>query len=294
VVGGGDAAILEALYLSDIAKHVHLFIRKDRLQANESTRIKTLMNRPNVTFHYNTEVTEVKGDEKRVIGVLLKSGRAAPREFSLDGLFLAIGSRPNSTIFQKALDLDARGYIALKKDQETSIPGVYAIGDIADPVYKQAISAAGDGAKAALQSQQFLMEKSNRLIALKKEEKTAPCNKEEVTEILSSEHLKRELKDAHSPVLVDFYAPWCNPCKRLSPIIESSAQRLAGKMKFLKVDVDKARELSHSYEIQSMPTALLFDESGKVVERKTGTEQIVELLEQLGSTLPDDDLSRLK
>ena len=286
VVGGGDAAILEAHYLSNIAKEVHLFIRKDQLRANESHRIDALKELSNVTFHYNTEVAAVKGDENGVTGVVLKTGRNSPKEFALDGLFLAIGSKPNSQLFKKALKLDEKGYIVLKKDQETSIPGVYAIGDIVDPVYKQAISAAGDGAKAALQSQQYLMEKSNRLTVMKKKKSSPQANESgEVIEIVSVEQFENELKQAGSPVIVDFYATWCGPCKRLAPLFESSASRLVGKVKFLKVNVDNVGDLSRSYRIKAMPTALLFNDSGKVVERKTGTDEIADLLEQLGSTL---------
>jgi thioredoxin reductase (NADPH) len=282
VVGGGDAAILEAQYLSNIAKEVHLFVRKDHLRANESHRIEALMNLPNVVFHYNTEVVEVQGDGNGVMGVLLKSGHAALREFPLDGLFLAIGSRPNTQLFNKALKLDERGYISLKKDQETSVPGIYAIGDIVDPVYKQAISAAGDGAKAALQSQQYLMEKSNhRLASAKTKQIQALKDNAEVIEIATVQQFEQELKTANSPVIVDFYATWCSPCKRLSPLFESSAVRLAGKVKFLKVNVDKLGDLSRSYGIRAMPTALLFDPSGKIIEKKTGIDQIADLLELL-------------
>lgn len=284
VVGGGDAAILEALYLSNIAKEVHVFVRKDQLRANESNRIESLMERPNVTFHYNTEVKEVKGDEHKMTSILLKQGQSLS-EFPLDGLFLAIGSRPNTQLFQNTLKLDEKGYISLKKDQETSITGIYAIGDIVDPIYKQAISAAGDGAKAALQSQEFLMEKGNRLVSLKKGKKKPVNESGEVVEISSVRQFEEELKRAGSPVIVDFYATWCGPCKRLSPLFESSAVRLAGKVKFLKVNVDKVLDLSRSYEIRAMPTALLFDSSGKVVDRKTGTDQISDFLEQLGKTL---------
>ncbi len=289
VVGGGDAAILEAHYLSNIAEEVHVFVRKDQLRANESSRIVALMDCPNVTFHYNTEVVEVRGDGNEVRGAVLKSRQGTISEIPLDGLFLAIGSSPNSKIFKKALELDGKGYISLKKDQETSVPGVYAIGDIVDPVYKQAVSAAGDGAKAALQSQQYLMATSNRLTALKQGKKKVLKQGSDVLEIVSAEQFEEELQMANSPVVVDFYATWCNPCKQLSPLFESSATRLAGKVKFLKVNVDKVGDLSRLYKITAMPTTLLFDASGKVIERKIGMGQIPSFLEELGASLPQKD-----
>jgi thioredoxin-disulfide reductase/thioredoxin len=280
VVGGGDAAVLEAYYLSKIAKEVHVFVRKGQLRANESTRIQALMEQPNVQFHYNKEVIEVKGDGTSVTGVVLKTGPDTVEDVPLDGLFLAIGSRPNTQVFQNKLELDGKGYVSLKKDQETSVHGVYAIGDIADPVYKQAISAAGSGAIAALQSQQFLMEKSNHPVALNQgEKKDSPSH--EVLEIASFAQFENELKQANSPVVVDFYATWCGPCRQLAPMFEASAHRLSGKVKFFKVNVDKVPDLSRFYGIRSMPTVLLFDSSGKVLERKVGTDQIAALLEHL-------------
>lgn len=284
VVGGGDAAVIEALYLANIAKEVHVFVRKDTLRANETQRIAALLERPNVTFHYNTEVVEVKGDAQGLAGVVLKQG-AKLHDFRLNGLFLAIGSRPNTQIFRNTLELDKQGYIVLKKDQETSIPGVYAIGDIVDPVYKQAISAAGDGAKAALQTQQFLTDQLPGLVALKKGIGKNNPKQGQVVEITESEQFERELKHTNSPVVVDFYATWCGPCKKISSELESRAQQLSGKVKFLKVNVDKLGDLSRSYQIRAMPTVLLFDNKGKVVERKVGIDQIVNFLEQLGSSL---------
>ena len=125
-MGGGDAAVLEALYLSDLAKEVIVFVRKGSFKAVEKKRLETLLARPNVKIFYNTEVASIQGDGEKVTGVLLKSKKG----IALDGLFLAIGSKPNSALFKNALKLDPSGYIVLNKDQQTSIEGVYAIGDI--------------------------------------------------------------------------------------------------------------------------------------------------------------------
>ncbi|MGB7978824.1 MAG: thioredoxin [Chlamydiales bacterium] len=279
VVGGGDSAILEALYLSNIAKKVHLFIRKGELKANEERRVAALREKPNVEFYYNTSVEEVKGDGGSVTGVVVqKEGKK--RSLALDGVFLAIGSTPNSAMFKSALKLDPKGYIVLSKDQETSIKGVYAIGDIVDPVYKQAITAAGDGSKAALQAQQYLSDQVN-LLAVKEKPLQPLAQESEVIEVVSIEQFEHELATSDIPVLVDFYATWCGPCKRISPVIDSSASQLAGKVKFLKVNVDKFDGLSAAYHVKAMPTVLLFDVSGVEQQRKVGLDQINDLLNQL-------------
>lgn len=277
VVGGSDAAVLEALYLSKIAKKVYVFVRKDRFRAKEEKRLEQLLQTPNVEVRYQTRVTEIQGDGNRLTHVLLQEKGQKPVSFALDGLFLAIGSTPNTKLFQGSLELDEKGYIVLKKDQQTSVKGVYAVGDIVDPTYKQAISAAGDGAKAALQAQQDLSDR-----AAKKEKGTELTQKSgEILEVVSIEQFEKELKQATSPVVVDFYASWCGPCKRLSPLLEESALHLEGKIRFLKVNVDQMAALAKRYQIQSMPTVLVFDQQGKVKEKKVGADQIALFLDDL-------------
>ncbi len=280
VVGGGDAAVLEALYLANIAKEVHVFVRKGTLKAVEEKRVQVLKAKPNVKFYYNITVQEVKGDGTGVTGVLLKKG-AKKEPFALDGLFLAIGSTPNSAIFKNSLKLDQYGYIVLEKDQETSIKGIYAIGDIVDPVYKQAISASGDGAKAALQAQQYLSDRANLLVIKNPIPQPKKAVQTGTIEVSSIEQFQYELSSSEVPIVVDFYATWCGPCKRISPVLEASANQLSGKVKFLKVNVDQFLDLSTNYNIRAMPTVLFFDASGKEMARKVGLDQIQDLLNQL-------------
>ncbi len=283
VVGGGDAAVLEALYLSNIAKEVFVFVRKEKLRAGEQKRIAALLSKPNIKVMYKTQVTEVKGDGNKVTAVDLKSQGKKISDFQLDGLFLAIGSKPNTKIFKGSLALDEKGYIVVKDGQQTSVEGVYAVGDIVDPIFKQAVSAAGDGAKAALQAQQFVSDRINGLAAVeppKAKEATAQI-KAEVIEIRSLDQFEREIEESGCLVLVDFYASWCGPCKRISPLLEVAAGKLSGKVKFLKVNVEKLHALTDSYEIRAMPTALLFDRGGNVIQRKVGLGPIAGLLESL-------------
>lgn len=281
VVGGGDAAVLEGLYLANIAKQVFIFVRKDAFKASETKRLQKLLAQPNVTVMYGTEVVEVKGDKNGVTGIVLQKKKGAQEELSLNGLFLAIGSKPNTSLFAGQLKLDSHGYIVTKEGQETSIAGVYAVGDVADPLYKQAVSASGDGAKAALQVQQYLSDRAHMLVAAPKLKVQAPSPKTGVIEVKSEEEFLHELKTSTVPIVVDFYATWCGPCKRVAPALETSAKQLDGKVKFLKVNVDQLGDLSRSYGIRAMPTALLFDPSGNILERKVGLDQIGDLLRQL-------------
>jgi thioredoxin reductase (NADPH) len=282
VVGGGDAAALEALYLANIAKEVHVFVRKGSFRAVEQKRLKSLKDQPNVKVHFETTVEKIVGDGARLTEVVLKTSEKI-KSFPLDGLFLAIGSTPNTQMFQGALELDKSGYIVLKNGQETSRKGIYAIGDIVDPIYKQAISAAGDGAKAALQVQQVIADSAmdggvKAVEPLKEIGLMAVATAIEVTSI---EQFDREMQTSDVPVFVDFYANWCAPCKQIAPRVDRSAKTLGGQVKFLKVNVDVLQKLSNKYNIRAMPTALLFKPDGQIMERKTGSDQILELLKKL-------------
>jgi thioredoxin reductase (NADPH) len=279
VVGGGDAAVLEALYLSNIASEVTVFVRKDKLRAGEKKRIHNLLSKSNIQIMYDTQVSEIKGDKDSVRSVVIQS-QGKKIEVPLDGLFLAIGSTPNSRIFQNQIALDSKGYILVREGGKTSVPGVYAVGDIVDPVFKQAVTASGDAAKAALEVQQYLSDQSI-LVAKPCEKKSNVASPSTVIEIQSQDQFEKELALSDTPVIVDFYATWCGPCNKIAPLIEESASRLNGKIKFLKVNVDKIQNLSQTYEIRSMPTVLLMDSKGAVIDRQVGLEPIYDLLDGL-------------
>lgn len=282
VVGGGDSAVLEALYLANIADEVTVFVRGNRFKAIDVKKRDALLSLPNVKVSYQTRVMEIIGNEERMNAVRLSETDQPSREKKIDGLFLAIGSKPNTALFRNQVQLDDLGYIVLKKGQETFVEGVYAIGDVVDPYYKQAISAAGDGAKAALSIIQsdFSWEKP---ASVSKAEETTPAAMIEVVEITSQKQFEEELKSSTTPMIVDFYATWCSPCKRIAPKIKSTAASLSGKIKFLKVNIDEVKGLTQNYKIMSMPTILYFNESGEVIDRKVGEREINDLLHQLNA-----------
>ncbi|MEM8629094.1 MAG: FAD-dependent oxidoreductase [Chlamydiota bacterium] len=156
VVGGGDSAILDAEYLANLAKEVHIFVRKPHFKTTENARKKSVLARKNVFVHHQAELAEIRGDGASITSIeVVEKGEMI--SYPMRAVFLAIGARSNTEILGSEVRLTSTGYILLERGQQTSQPHVFAIGDITDPVYKQAISAAADGAKAAIEIQQQLL-----------------------------------------------------------------------------------------------------------------------------------------
>lgn len=162
VVGGGDTACEEALYLSNIAAEVYLIVRKDHLRASKVMQ-RRVMDKENIHLLFNTNTVGLYGEEFLEGAHLVEhKGTANERTYDLpiDGFFLAIGHTPNVKLFEGKIHLDDTGYIKTTgHSTATNIAGVFAAGDVADPHYRQAITAAGSGCKAALDAERFLMER---------------------------------------------------------------------------------------------------------------------------------------
>lgn len=161
VVGGGDTACEEALYLSNIAAEVYMIVRKDYLRASKVMQ-KRVFEKENIHVLFNT-VTEGLYGEEGLEGATLAEFKGTDKERvynqPVDGFFLAIGHSPNTGIFKGQLALDEAGYIITEGHTSiTNVPGVFAAGDVADPRYRQAITAAGSGCKAALDAERYLTE----------------------------------------------------------------------------------------------------------------------------------------
>ncbi|ATR95393.1 thioredoxin-disulfide reductase [Porphyromonas gingivalis] len=161
VVGGGDTACEEALYLASLAEHVYLIVRKNYLRASKVMQ-ERVMNTANITVLFEHNTVGLFG-ENGVEGAHLVKRKGEPDEelvdIAIDGFFLAIGHTPNSKIFADYLDLDEVGYILTEgSSPRTKVPGVFAAGDVADPHYRQAITAAGSGCKAAIEAERYLGE----------------------------------------------------------------------------------------------------------------------------------------
>jgi thioredoxin reductase (NADPH) len=159
VVGGGDTACEEASYLAGLASHVYLIVRKSFLRASEIMQ-KRVLSTPNITVLFEHETLGLFGDNGVEGAHLVKRRGLADEEkidIAIDGFFLAIGHKPNSDIFAEFLDLDATGYIVTEPGSpKTKVSGVFAAGDVSDPHYRQAITAAGSGCMAAIEAERYL------------------------------------------------------------------------------------------------------------------------------------------
>ena len=160
VVGGGDTACEEALYLSSLASKVYMIVRKDYLRASKYMQ-KRVMENEKIEVLFNTQTLGLFGEDN-LEGAHLIRHRGTPEaeefDIKIDGFFLAIGHKPNTDVFKPFIELDEAGFIVTKdKTTHTNIPGVFAAGDVADPMYQQAISAAGMGCRAAIDAEHFLL-----------------------------------------------------------------------------------------------------------------------------------------
>jgi thioredoxin reductase (NADPH) len=160
VIGGGNTAVEEALYLSNIARHVTVVHRRDKFKAEKILQQK-LFAKPNVTIKWDHVLDEVRGDERGVTGMRIKHAKTGATEtIALHGVFIAIGHTPNTQIFEGQLEMRG-GYIRTKSGLDgdataTDVPGVFAAGDVQDHVYRQAVTSAGTGCMAALDAEKYL------------------------------------------------------------------------------------------------------------------------------------------
>ena len=162
VIGGGNTAVEEALYLSNIAEHVTIVHRRDKFRSEKilSDKLIKKAKNGNISIEWNHNLDEVLGDEMGVTGLRLKGNDGSSKEIDVHGVFIAIGHTPNTGIFEGQLEIN-QGYIKVKAGLEgnatqTSVEGVFAAGDVADHVYRQAVTSAGSGCMAALDAERFL------------------------------------------------------------------------------------------------------------------------------------------
>lgn len=159
LVGAGDTAAEEATYLSKLCPTVHMLVRRDEMRASKIMQERVL-NSKNIIVHWNTDTLEILGEDE-VNGVRIKNNKSGEEKtLNISGFFVAIGHKPNTDIFKGWLEMDSTGYLIVKPGtSHTKIEGVFASGDAADKVYRQAVTAAGTGCMAALDAERYLTEK---------------------------------------------------------------------------------------------------------------------------------------
>ncbi len=165
VVGAGDSAAEESTYLSKLCTKVHLIVRRDEMRASKIMQQRVLST-PNIVIHWNTETDEILGDDNGVNGVRLLNRKTGEKKvIPVQGFFLAIGHKPNTDVFKGQLTMDESGYVkVIAGTTKTNVEGVFAVGDVADRVYRQAITAAGSGCMGALDAEKFLAAKEVEVV----------------------------------------------------------------------------------------------------------------------------------
>ncbi|XP_022847691.1 thioredoxin reductase NTRC-like [Olea europaea var. sylvestris] len=270
VVGGGDTATEEALYLTKYARHVHLLVRSDQLRASKAMQDR-VFNNPNVTVHFNTETVDVVSNTKgQISGILIKK-RDTQEESVLEakGLFYGIGHSPNSQLLEGQVDLDGAGYILVKEGTaKTSVEGVFAAGDVQDHEWRQAVTAAGSGCVAALSVERYLTSK-NLLIEFH-QPKTEEVKKEltdrdvqERFDITLTKHkgqyaLRKLYHESPRLVCVLYTSPTCGPCRTLKPILGKVIEEFDQNVHFVEIDIEEDPEIAEAAGIMGTPCVQFF------------------------------------
>ena len=271
VVGGGDSACEEAVYLTKYGSHVHLIVRSNSLKASAAMASRVLANSM-ITVHWQTEVVDVEGSEwlERLIVKKVKTGEQS--FLDVRGLFYAIGHTPNTDFLQGQLDLTSLGYLSTKAGRpETSIAGVFAAGDVADSEWRQGITAAGSGCQAALAAEKWLSEKN--LSQLIERDQLEPSEiKEESNNYVTKESeykenaiwqkgnyvLRRLYHESNRPLLVIYTSKSCGPCHVLKPQLKRILKEFEGKVQGVEIDIEDDQDIAIQAGVNGTPLVQLF------------------------------------
>ena len=271
VVGGGDSACEEAVYLTKYGSHVHLLVRSERLRASAAMADRVQAN-PQITVHWNTEVVDVEGTDW-MNGLRLRNRDSGQEEsLAVRGMFYAIGHTPNTELLKGQLDCDPRGYLITQPGRpETSLEGVFAAGDVADAEWRQGITAAGSGCQAALAAERWLSHHDLATLVRREQvepqKATAPQAIEATTEATydagaewqkGSYALRKLYHDSNKPLLVIYSSPSCGPCHVLKPQLKRVLSELNGQAQGVEIDIEADQEIAEQAGVNGTPTVQLF------------------------------------
>lgn len=269
VIGGGESALIEAHYLSNIAEQVTVVVRGKEFRTIQPALKEKVLSKSNVKVLFQTSVEQIQDDPQ---GVILKL--SSQQNLQVQGVFLAIGSHPNTDILKNTLKLTPNGYIILEKGQSTSVPGVFAAGDVSDPVYKQAITAAGDATKAALEAIQYLS-LANSSTAISKNTFS------NITEIPDLKTLQATIRASDKPVVAYFSSSSCMPCRSFRPLYEKWSQDYSNVAQFLKINAETCEACFDAYNVQAIPAVLVITPEGRVLQRAVGAVNMTDIVKYL-------------
>ncbi len=299
VVGGGDSAAEEAIYLTKYGKHVHLLVRSDKMRASKAMQDRVL-NNPNITVHWHTQPVDVVGENGVMTGLKVYNNQTHEESvLDVKGLFYAIGHTPNTGLFRGQLELDEVGYIVTHHDVATSVEGVFAAGDVQDHEYRQAISAAGTGCMAALLAERWLSEhgliQEFHQTAAAKTQATEPLEKKsEATQadefdIDRTRHegsfaLRKLYHESDRLLVVKYVSPQCGPCHTLKPILNKVIDEFDGKIHYIEIDIEQDPDIAEAAGVIGTPTVQFFKVKEKVGEIR-GVKQKSQYREMISAHL---------
>jgi thioredoxin reductase (NADPH) len=271
VVGGGDSACEEAVYLTKYGSHVHLIVRTGTLRASAAMADRVLAN-PNITVHWNRQVADASGGDWLEAIALCDSVNGATETLAVKGLFYAIGHTPNTRLVAGQLELDGQGYlVTLPGRPETSKEGVFAAGDVADAEWRQGITAAGSGCQAALAAERWLSH--HQLAVTVSREPVDPQEVGEPRRTAESDEanfdpealwqkgsyaLRKLYHDSPKPLLVVYTSPTCGPCHVLKPQLKRVLEELGGAAQGVEIDIEADQEIAVQAGVTGTPTVQLF------------------------------------
>jgi thioredoxin reductase (NADPH) len=301
VVGGGDSACEEAVYLTKYGSHVHLIVRSEKLRASAAMADRVLAN-PSITVHWHSEVIDVDGDDWLTTCTLRDRATTAISRLSVRGLFYAIGHTPNTDLLQGQLELDDKGYVITRPGRpETSKEGVFAAGDVADAEWRQGITAAGSGCQAALAAERWLSHHQLAVTVARDSIDPEPSGNPQPTAISDDNNysddalwqkgsyaLRRLYHESQKPVLVVYTSPTCGPCHVLKPQLKRVLSELEGTAQGVEIDIEADHEIAAQAGITGTPTVQLFNKKELInqwrgVKQRSEFRQAIEALKREGS-----------
>jgi len=277
VVGGGDSACEEAVYLTKYGSHVHLIVRSDRLRASAAMADRVLAN-PAISVHWNRELVDVAGeavtgDADWLTTIFLRDRLSGATEsLPVKGLFYAIGHTPNTQLLKGQIPLDERGYLVTRPGRpETEVDGVFAAGDVADAEWRQGITAAASGCQAALAAERWLSHHGLAVTVQRENVEPAPAGEPQRTiesdaanynpEALwqkGAYALRKLYHDSPRPLLVVYTSPSCGPCHVLKPQLKRVLHELEGRAQGVEIDIEADPEIAQQAGVSGTPTVQLF------------------------------------